>query len=84
MLRMCEKQTYDKPTLNGRPGPTCIYVVCIYVFAGRHNAKASAVGSADIDSPSFYNPENLTAFGGSISIFHVGPETKTLLLARVL
>lgn len=81
---MCEKQTYDKPILNGRPGPTCIYVVCTYVFAGRHNAKASVVVPADIDSPSFYKPEKLTAFGGSISIFHFGAETKALLLAHVL
>lgn len=66
MLRMCEKQTYVKP--NGDPGPKHMCCnICLYAFAGTH-AIAPVISSADIDSPSFCNP-NSPPLGVNISIF---------------
>lgn len=63
-----------------------VYAV-IYVFAGRHNARSPLIVSVDIDSSSFCNPKNLTAFGISISIFHFSeqrPSSSLLMVCKQL
>lgn len=55
----------------------------IYVFAGRCNARAPLVISADIDSPSFCNLKNLTVFGISVSIFHLSDQRPSSSLLMV-